>query len=191
MLQEINLYNQLPQKKEFFLTFKNTILLYGAFIGLLLLLHLIHLWNENSLNTELSMLNNELLLTKQQLIGLTKEYPIIDMNLLKKDILRIENDYRDKAKELELLSPYANFSDYLIALGDAIVPGVWLTEIRFNRKSPHLELKGYTVRPFLLENFFVRLTSLPSYSHLKFKVNEIKQTSFPASFYISATQDTL
>lgn len=184
--QEINLYQFLPQKTGFELTPKAVLVSYGAFLAFLLILHLGSLLHNHKLVNQLDQLNKDIALQQNQLMTLIQKYPIYDMEELRKSINQLQDEFSNKEQILDLLSPNANFSSYLIGLGNAIVPGVWLTEIIFDRGQNKIQLKGYTLQPTLLEQFYRKLESQANFSDLRFKVNEIKQTSYPASFLITA-----
>lgn len=186
MQQQINLYNLLPKKTVSKLTRKNVLLSYGAFLLLLFIFHFILIWQKHTLVNHLATLKNEVTLHQQQLTLLMQEYPVSETDSLKKMILQLQEEYASKAGLIDLLSPYANFSAYLTGLGNAIVTGVWLTEIHFDRGETKIFLKGYTLDPALLEQFHHQLTMQPIFSNLSFELIGIKQAKFPASFIMTA-----
>jgi hypothetical protein len=188
MRQEINLYNYLPKKTGFDLTKKMVLYSYGAFLLLLLMFHFLLLLQRHKLVIQLNELTTTVSLEQQQLAMIMQKYPVNDLVSLKEVIHNLQLEYENKGRLIDLFSPYANFSAYLEGLGNATVEGVWLTEITFNREGNKIDLKGYTLQPVLLEKLYSRLAMQPIFSDLAFKVNEIKQTSFPASFYITANK---
>lgn len=184
--QEINLYNYLPKKTGFELTPKTALLSYGAFLSLLLMFYFVSLWQKHKLVTQFDYLNHETSLALQQLTILVQQYPISDPDILKKTIGQLQEEYEKKAKLIDLLSPYANFSSYLVGLGNAIVSGVWLTQITFDRGENKIILKGYALQSAFLDQFYSQLAKQPIFSNLKFELNDIEQKKFPGSFYITA-----
>lgn len=189
--QVINLYDAIPKPSGWDLTLRQVIFSYSLFTLLLLTFTFVILWQKHKLTAQFDHLNVEASHNQQQLNLLLQEYPINDLNELKKTIGLLQKEYEDKKMVIDLLSHNANFSSYLLALGYAIVPGVWLTQISFDRGEDKILLRGYALEAALLEQFYSRLQNQPSFSSLKFEINEIKQTSYPASFYITAKKRIL
>jgi hypothetical protein len=186
MQQQINLYDFLPKKKTNYLTNKNVWLAYTVFILLLCLFHLTELWQKHSLTSQLNTLTSGVVLQQLKLTELMQKYPETDLANLNADIIKLQIEDEKKSQLIDLLSPYAHFSAYLEGLGHAIVPGVWLTQITFDRGENKIALKGYTLQPKLLASFYSQLEKQPIFYNLTFELNAIKQKTFPASFYITA-----
>ena len=185
MQQQINLYSYLPQKERSLLTPTIVSGSYGGFCLLLLIFYLTTGWQKHQLNSEINKLMLSIATEQQQLTTLTQRYPETDPEIIKKSIATLQQTYQTKSKEMDQLSFNSYYSQYLLALGNAIVPGVWLTEIEFDRGDDRIILQGYLLQPILLESFYKELIKQPIFSNLVFKVDEIQQTKFPANFHIT------
>ena len=184
--QEINLLSFLPKKTGIELTQKVVLISYGAFFLVLCIFYFGSTWQKHKLENQINQLANAANQGQQQFTLLSQKYPVSDVANLKQLIGDMQKEYETKSEFADLISPNANFSSYLTALGNAIVPGVWLTEIIFDRGENKVVLKGYALLPTLLERFYAQLSNQPVFSNLSFEINEIKQTSYPTSFNITA-----
>lgn len=191
MTQSINLYRYLPKKKKAILTTKVVIISYGAFIVFLFFVYLIQLHQKHKIITQFDQLNSEVSLLQQELTTMMQRYPVNNVPDLNKAILDLQKEREKKALMIDLLSKYTHFSHYLIGLGNAIVDGVWLTQISFNRgENNNIVLKGFTLQPVLLKQFFIQLRNQRVFSNIEFELNDINQSNYPASFIIFGKKKT-
>lgn len=153
---------------------------------LILSLDLILLLQQHKYTKQFNMLTAEVAINQQQLSALNKQYPVSDPENLEKTLKSLQQQYLNKITSLELLTPYANFTAYLIGLAKATVSGVWLTKINFNRGENKIVLEGYTLNPAMLEQFYSKLTKESVFSDMLFELNNIQETQLPASFNITA-----
>lgn len=186
MQQEINLYRYLPKKAGFALTPKIALKSYVAFLLALLLFHTILLWQKHKLNSQWTSLQAQSMVYQQELSVLLQEYPVSDVTTLNKNIQELQKEYDTAMTNIDLLSPAANYSAYLLSLANAAINGVWLTEINFYRSATKIVLKGYALNSELLAQFYSDLTKQKAFTTLVFKLNEIQQKSFPGNFVITA-----
>lgn len=183
--QTINLYSFIQKKSTFSLNPRTVLGSYGAFVLLLLGFYAISVWQKHDLLMQMNQLTKTMAEDQQELTSLLQQYPYSNPIELKKNIDDLQKIYESKAQIIDLLSPNANFSSYLLGLASTIVPGIWLNEIIFSRDENKIVLKGYALEPSLLEKFYNQLTALPIFSKMNFEVNEVKQTNYPANFYIT------
>lgn len=188
MQQEINLYALLPKETVSYFQLKNILVWYAVFVSFLLLLDCVLEFQKIHLKKQSALLSLDIQTKQQQLNSLTQQYPVSNPVELDKQLKKLEADYQQTTATIDLLSPYAHFSSYLLGLAKTAVPGVWLTEMSFSRNDNIISLKGYTVNPAMLEQFYTALTKEPAFAGMLFELKGIQETTFPPSFTIEAKE---
>ena len=94
-------------------------------------------------------------------------------------------DYEAKLTALDALSLNEVFTKYLTALANATIEGVWLKEIDLNRTGNKIILKGSALQHALLDQYLTQLAAQPAFAGMVFELQELIETTTPASFLIS------
>lgn len=187
MLQDINLYLLLPKKTGMYFTKKVVLTVYGIFLLVYILLYFVLLLQQKHLQLRYEALNKEVTTLEAQFKKMTANYPISNYDDLKGMIEKTRLDYQNKLNTVDLLSPNANFSAYMIALANAAVPGVWLKEINFNRTGIKIGLRGFSLEHALLEQFLTQLSQQHAFAGMNFELQELTENTKPATFYITSS----
>jgi Tfp pilus assembly protein PilN len=177
MQQQINLYKFLPKKSKSYFTLEKIFLLYGIFILLLVIFFGNALWQKHKLTKEYEQDNLLFVKAQQKFLSLIKQYPSIDVSNIKASGESLRTQLSNELKIINLLKQSSKFSVYMEGLAEAIVPNVWLTEIYFSVKEPHIVLKGNAIEPLSAQNFLDQLLHQSAFTGLPFKIADLTQVS--------------
>jgi len=186
MLQQINLYKLLPTKSRFQLTPMLASVIYGVVIAVLVLIFGVELRQKYKVTEKFDLLTQQVNLVQQQLASLENEYPFSDAVTLNKALEELETQLTMKLKMLNSLTQHNNFSAYLTGLASMDMPGIWLTEIKFDNMLQKIDLKGFALQSVLVEQATLKLDAQSAFAGLKFEVQNVTEDPAPPSFEISA-----
>lgn len=176
MLQQINLYDRLPQIKQGWPDVKFIIRSSIGLIVFLIFLHLLHQWQLSHVDKEVQKLTIEQTNLTNDLTDLTRRYPLASQEGgVEKIMQEIPLQINEKQKILMELSNAAKFSLYLEGLSQTGVSGVWLTEIDFDHGGLDLSLKGRAQDPELVNQFVKNIVANDIFNGKKFRVFNISQ----------------
>lgn len=175
MLQQINLYNFLPQEKKPWLTLKKLYTAYGLFIIILIFKWGNILWTNHQLTKEKEKEVILLAETKQQFKNLIQRYPTIDIKNMQTIGENLQLELANQLKIIKMLAQTSKFSAYMRGLSAAAMDGSWLTDISFSANEPHVILKGDVLRPQLAQQLLDQLVVQPIFSELSLKIDELNK----------------
>ncbi len=179
MQQSINLYALLPRHAKFALTYDQMISIYCVFIAFLLMASLSTLWQQHEKKIQLTTKTIELEQTQQQFADLLSRYPTLNPSDLDVSLKSLEQGLAIKTKMVALLSQSQGFSDYLTALGKAIVPGVWLTEI--NVSGVTIVIKGNALRSSAVQEFIQQMKTQPIFAGIPITLQDLSEINDKAT----------
>lgn len=160
MQQQINLYRYLPHPIKSFLDLKMLTLLLGGFFGFLMVIFLIGFIHTEYLSSRLAKINLQLTQSRQHFQDLAAQFPEID-----------SAEHALLNNEVSACS--TKFSPYFEAFANAIVSGVWLTEINISNNGRHVSLIGYASRAIGAEEFLEQLNKQPVFANLPFVIQNL------------------
>lgn len=148
MMQQVNFYSLLPKPAKYQLTPTLAIQAVAGFAILLVVFYLfnllIYFWQTHTL-TQLQKQQKQM---QQQLIEVTKDYelnsktkPILWQNQQLSAEIKVKQATLEKLQQMAPMGP-TGYTSYLLAFANAIVPGVWLTDIYIDHKNQIIELSG-------------------------------------------------
>lgn len=186
MLQEINLYKLLPGRSRFALTKELVITTYILLISVLMLVYFVQSILVFQVSHRLDKVTAETAEVQKKLDELNTKYPINDFEVLNKSLNELEIQFEHKKNALNLLSPNAVFSSYLLALANTDIQGVWLTQIKIDNAEQKVDLMGLALQSSLVEKFLGQVDAQPAFAgKLDFELDELSDTTTPASFHIT------
>ncbi len=175
-MQQINLYSHLKKTPRLFLTLEKLLLLYGVFFLFLMS----HLTFSYSIKSGLIDQVDELTKTysaKQVLLESTKQkYPGIGASDIFSVMMQLQKELATKGQMLSIFSQNTRFSTILTALGKAIVPGVWLTDIKITDSGQKIILVGKANQATLPQSFMEQLKRQTPFDKMRIQLNEVTQT---------------
>ncbi len=182
MRQNINLLNALPKPSRYELTAIRIGQIWGGFIALLLCITILHITYSFYLHHKASTLRTEARLSSERLIATKIRYPVeIQKQNLDANIANLAQEASLKQTLIDIVTHQANhnpdigLSSYLRSLGNAIVPGVWLTRIQIENRAGKASLAGYAEAPMLAVKFLQNLRHQPGFTNKTFNaINVLK-----------------
>jgi hypothetical protein len=181
MQQDINLYKLLPKKQKSLFTWGRLGLVYVFFIFLILLQFFYVYSEKNRLEKEHQQAELSLEKTKQEIHTLLAQYPSIDTKNIQTIADSMRAELKNELKIIQLLNQSSKFSVYLQGLAAASVPNVWLTNITFAAKEPHIILQGNALQALLAQQYLDQLTHQSVFTTLPFKINDLTQATLNKS----------
>lgn len=175
MRQQINLYQHLKQTPTFFLTPKVILVFYAIFILFLFTGTTFDLVKNNTLKNDVNILSKELEKQKDYLAKIKSQYPSVNFSDLENSMKRLKEELSIRGEVAAILAHQTRFSEYLTALGNASVRGVWLTEFSITKSGQKIFMKGYALTPSYLQSFLERLRKQSLFKTLDFSLQEISQ----------------
>ena len=176
MQQQINLYRHLKQAPTFFLTLNVVLIIYAVFTFFLFIDTAFDIYKKNELETTAQMLSITMDKEKKLLDQVKLQYPAVNLSDLEGSMQRLKQDLNAKAEIAAILSHQTLFSNYLTALSNSVVQGVWLTEINITKSGQNITLTGLAVKATLVHAFSERLRKQSLFANMKFSLQEIAQT---------------
>lgn len=197
MLQQINLYQRFAKTKKLIFSLELILILYALFLAVLLIdSAMVFVTNQNK-KKQVSVLNEQLKVARQEVEDIKAKYPIIDVNSTEESMRQLRKDLLTKGKMLAIISRQTLFSSYLTAIANSIVSGAWLVEINIADAGQTLTLKGYVTQTISAQNFIASLKRQPIFKVMAFELDDLAvSTENPGknsyfSFIITGKTDEL
>lgn len=190
LIQQVNLYRFLSNRRKITISFEVLAVLYGLFVLWLLINFSCALVEKHHRFKQLNHLNDELVIEKKKLIELMLKYPFLDPKDLEGSLHQLQQKSELNARIFDLLTPGDVFSDYLRAIADAAVSGLWLTDILISKGGDAITLKGRATQILPVQSFLNRLSRQAIFSGKTFDLQELTKLEADSagnkylSFYI-------
>ena len=97
------------------------------------------------------------------------------MNDLEGSLKKLQKDINNREKLQNALAVNAKFSAYLVALSNAILPGVWLSEMDFSRNDHRIRLKGHALRTPAVQLFINQLSRQAVFAQEEFRIEDLTE----------------
>jgi hypothetical protein len=146
---------------------------YGLFFGLLMLVYGINSFLLKHDTDKLAQLNAELTSVRLNFIDVAAKYPRSE----------ISPQILDSSRQ-----PMCNikFSNYLEAFAQAIVPGVWLTEINITDNGKQITLQGHSLKPVMVQLYLQQLKQLAMFAPMTFQILDLSEDKSTLNFQLTA-----
>jgi hypothetical protein len=175
MLQQINLFQVLPQPKKSLLTLRRLSLWYGIFTAMLALNFIFELWDEHKLAKTNVALNAQMDQIQQHLTSIKAQYPMIDTTDIQASVKKLETEFNEKNQVVALLSKTANFSTYLTGLAKSTVSDLWLTKIHITVSEHDIILVGLALNTPAVQNFMNALAHQKEFKSFNFQLQALAE----------------
>ncbi|HVE44659.1 MAG TPA: PilN domain-containing protein [Gammaproteobacteria bacterium] len=175
--QEINLYRKFapPPTLAAILTWRRLWGIYALMAILFLVIYLASLWSVHFLKVEKKELTEKVALLASDFAALKKNYPtVIFSQDFQQSIEKLSKELSSENKELEGMVQQRKFSNTLLALSHAIVPDVWLTQIKVMENGAKISLIGNSLSQGALQQFFSNLSKESQFSQAAISIEKIE-----------------
>jgi Tfp pilus assembly protein PilN len=176
MLQQINLYRQFKPSQPLFFSINIVFVFYSIFFCILLLSSLKDYQHVKVLQKQVNSLSAELTVEMTKLEKVKKEYPLVNLSDLEASIQRLKQELGTRGNMLAILSRQGTFTNYLNALANAIIPGVWLTNIQITHYGQDINLQGKATAAPLVHLFLEQLQKQSLFSKMQIEIGEINKS---------------
>lgn len=177
MKQQINLYKYLKQTPTYFLTFNVILIIYAVFAFFLFIDTGFDIHNKKLLDAEVQELTLALDKEKQILEHIKLQYPSVNLEDLEGSMQRLKQELNTKSEIAAILAHQTLFSSYLTAFSNAVVKGVWLTDVNITKSGKNITLNGQSVKANFVDLYLERLKKQPLFSNMEFTIQEIAQNT--------------
>jgi hypothetical protein len=171
MQQEINLFKFVKLPIKSVLDAEVFGILFGGFFGFLMLVFLITLFHQARLSSTAEVAKNNLEAKRRELVALAGRYPESGIPSQILDSTRL---------------PMCNtkFSSFLESFSQAVIPGIWLTEITIAQSGHEISLKGHALRALEVQQFLLQLKQQSLFANLAFDILQLNDQPPPISFEV-------
>jgi hypothetical protein len=174
-MQQVNLFQfvALPHKSRLDTQF--ALQLSGGFLGLLLCLYLLSYFQTSHEISKLNLQSAQLDKARQELMVLAAKYP-----------QTVSSDIIDASK-----LPVCNikFSNYLRAFAEALLPGIWLTDIGIADSGKTVVLKGHALQVPLAEAYLERLKENKIFQNFNITLDDLNKSQPVLNFQLTAKEN--
>jgi len=185
MQQQINLYVLLPKQAKIQASLKKMLFIYGAFIIFLLLISLFDIRQQHQYSNQLTQLQDQLTIKKQQLTLLISKYPMLNPKDLDTSMKQLQDELDIKNKMVALLSEGSGFSPQFKAFALSSVRGAWLTNMVISIKDRHIGLKGQALIETAVYQFLNQLVHQPVFVNTPLELRELTNTDTGNNRYLN------
>lgn len=175
MKQQINLYQHLPIQSKYRLSLKMILIAYGVFLSLLFGDYSFSVWHKHKQILELADLNAQLNQERIRFADINAQYPLVNSKDLDNSIKKLNEQLIFRIKLYAMLSRNMGFSGYLIKMGNAILPRVWLTEIFISEIDQNINIKGNALHATEIQNFLENVENEKVFAGLTLSLQELSQ----------------
>lgn len=175
MRQQINLYRFLPIERQWRFTKEMLIIFYSVFFFLLMANYFYELWGRHNLVKQFEQSSAALIKAQAHIAAITKQYTFIDLTDLTGSLKKLQDDLVNQQKIESALETKLKFSAYLGALSQAVVPGIWLSEISFSASERTVTLKGHALQASSTQVFLNKLSEQPVFKDFRFKLEDLTE----------------
>jgi Tfp pilus assembly protein PilN len=162
-MQQINLFRHLPQPIKSALDLKMLILLYAAFLMVLMLVSFVSVIGKFVDDSHLNHATKNFTKAQQNLVALAGKYP--------KSAAEIKLPDMEKLQTCKV-----QFSKYLTGIANAFISGVWLTEIDIHDHGQTINLKGNSLSEQQVQTYLDQLKKQDVFAGTSLYLQEIQQT---------------
>ena len=161
-MQNINLYRFLPRPVKSTLTYNTLLFCYAIFFILLMGKFFLDLTHKHQVTVALIQSNAELASLQSQVSTLSDQYA------KNNSVVAMAQDTTD-------LPCHAKFSSYLQTIAEAIISGVWLTNINILANGKQVTLSGYAVKAPDVQQFLAKLNQQALFAALNFEIEQLNE----------------
>jgi Tfp pilus assembly protein PilN len=176
MQQQINLFRVLQPAKTSWFDSQKIWIAYGVFIIWLAGGFLYQLLQQHRSTHKLNTLITQLKTEQQALIVLMQKNPFLNPEDLTSSLQKLQQELVSKNKIVNVLNGNAPFSDVLMAIARAAVPGMWLTHINISNSGNDMILTGKVTYVGAVQNFLNQLRQQTVLAMHTLVVREITKT---------------
>lgn len=175
MQQQVNLYSFLPVERKWHFTKEMLGICYAILFLLLIINYLFDLKHHHVLVRQAEQSAQAVANLQRHMAILVKKYPTINLADLTGSLKKLQDELNNQQQMQDALNINAKFSSYLLALSQAALPTIWLSEINFSKSEQTIRLRGHALQASALQTFINRLAHQSVFAQQEFKIEDLTE----------------